>query len=328
MIVKKLISIFFIVFSLNVVSQNISFKGKVFNENDLPEKNITITIEGTDFTTKTDNDGFFEFNENIPLGKNIVTATGIGFKIKYFTIDVSPNKNIFVQKIKMKFTKDEKRRRWILAKVRKEEERRMQRERKKIVGKLKKSTTVPSSDNSLETNSKTTNTLNQAEKIEKPIVYGDDVSEIQIKFSKKLGVPVDDIFNEELYEYIDQWLGVPYIKGGTSKNGIDDLNFVKKVLENVFDLKLESTLDKVFNSKLTETFTDLNVLNEGDLVFFNGYGSKSHQIVHIGIYLTGNKFIHAIEQRKSGQNGVVIDDLTNPFWKVRISAGGRRLYSE
>jgi len=328
MIIKNLFPVFLIVFSLNMVSQNISFKGKVFNEDNLPEKDITITIEGTTFTTKTDNDGLFEFNENIPQGKNIVTATGIGFKIKYFTIDVSSNKNIFVQKIKMKFTKDEKRRRWVQAKVRKEEERRMQRERKKIVGKLKKSTTIASSNSSPDTNSKTISTPIQPEKIEKPIVYGDDVSEIQIKFSKKLGVSVDDIFNEELYEYIDQWLGVPYINGGETKNGIDDIHFVKKVLANVFDLKLENTLDKIFNSKLTETFTDLKALNEGDLVFFNGSGSKSHQIVHVGIYLTGNKFIHAIELKERGYNGVVIDDLTNPFWKIRISAGGRRLYSE
>lgn len=320
--IKKIITVFLITLSLNVTSQNISFKGKVVNGDNLPEKGITITIEGTNFTTKTSSDGMFEFDEEIPLGKNIVTATGIGFKIKYFTIDVQPDKSIFVQKIKMKFTKDEKRRRWVQAKVREEEERRMKRERKKIVGKLKKSSTkVAKSDNDTDSN-------NQTKADDKPVVYDEDVTEIQIKYSKKLNVSVDDVFNEELYEYIDQWLGVPYLKNGASKSGVDDVNFIKEVLSNVFDLKVENTLDKIFNSKLTETFTDINSLNEGDLLFFNGSGSKSHQIVHVGVYLTGNKFVHAIALQDRENNGVVIDDLTNPFWKVRFSAGGRRLYGE
>lgn len=320
---KNTISFLLLILTLNLFSQNISFKGKVFNEYNTPAKNITITIEGTNLSTKTDNDGLFEFNENIPIGKNIVTATGIGYKIKYFTVTVENNKNIFVQKIKMKFTKDEKRRRWVQDKVRKEEERRMQRERKKIVGKLKKNTDIASTTPATEETEQ-----QQTKVVEKPIVYDEDVSQIQIKYSKELKVDVDDIFNEELYEYIDLWRGTPYLSKGNTKSGIDDINFVKTVLKNVFDLNVENAIDDVFNSKHTETFTDVNALEEGDLIFFKGSGDKSNQIVHIGIYLAGDKFIHAIQLKRKGFEGVQIDKLTNPFWKTRFASGGRRLYSE
>jgi cell wall-associated NlpC family hydrolase len=55
------------------------------------------------------------------------------------------------------------------------------------------------------------------------------------------------------------------------------------------------------------------------LVFFH-HGGKSKRVSHVGFYLMNNKFVHA-----STSNGVMISDLNDSYWRVRIKGAGRIL---
>jgi lipoprotein Spr len=55
-------------------------------------------------------------------------------------------------------------------------------------------------------------------------------------------------------------------------------------------------------------------IREGDLIFFNTKG----KISHVGVYLQNNKFVHA-----STSSGVMISDLSEPYWSKRFSCAAR-----
>ncbi len=55
-------------------------------------------------------------------------------------------------------------------------------------------------------------------------------------------------------------------------------------------------------------------LRPGDLVFFFGGG-----IQHVGIYIGGNRFVHAANY----QDGVIVTSLSDPYWLMRTSGYGR-----
>jgi len=329
---KILTTYFFFCFTFILFSQTINFKGIIADEEATPVENATVTIEGTDFSQKTDEEGNFVFDEDIPIGKNVVTVTGIGFVTKYFTILVEGNRNIVVEEIRMEFTKNEKRRRWVQEKIRKEEERRMKRDRKKVAGILKKEIVKEEKEKSVVVEKD--KLIKEVEKIEKPVSLPivDDVvetSHLQIKYAKELDVPVSSIFNLELYEFVDKWRGVTFLEGGKTMNGIDDSFFSQKFFQDVFGMRIEDTVKEQYDSKFTDKFTDTDYLREGDLVFFKGSGERSKDIVHVGIFLVNNKFIHSISlKNKNDHNGVKISDIRNPFWKSRLVSGGRRIFNE
>ena len=58
-------------------------------------------------------------------------------------------------------------------------------------------------------------------------------------------------------------------------------------------------------------------LQEGDLVFFGNFW----KISHVGIYLKGNRFIHA-----STSNGVIITPMDDKYWASKYK-GARRFKS-
>src|SRR5690606_42149596 len=60
---------------------------------------------------------------------------------------------------------------------------------------------------------------------------------------------------------------------------------------------------------------DKKDLKSGDLVFFK---IRSRNITHVGVYLGDNKFAHA-----SSSRGVMISDLTEPYWRRYYFDGGR-----
>lgn len=59
-------------------------------------------------------------------------------------------------------------------------------------------------------------------------------------------------------------------------------------------------------------------LKPGDLVFFR---LNRRNISHVGIYLGGDRFIHAPSSGKD----VTIDELSDPYWQRRFVRGGRLL---
>ena len=62
-------------------------------------------------------------------------------------------------------------------------------------------------------------------------------------------------------------------------------------------------------------------LKPGDLVFFDTSKNKRGYVNHVGIYIGGDKFIHASSAKKK----VTITSLESPFYKMRYKGARRYL---
>jgi len=97
---------------------------------------------------------------------------------------------------------------------------------------------------------------------------------------------------EELVRSAQDFLGVPYLWGGTSvETGFDCSGLTMTVYQlNGFDLPRTSR--EQFS---TGNPVDRSSLEKGDLVFFSRGGGK---VTHVGIYTGGGRFIHAAGRGK------------------------------
>jgi lipoprotein Spr len=136
---------------------------------------------------------------------------------------------------------------------------------------------------------------------------------LQIKYSLKMDIAVEEIKNIPLLQKIDEWWGTPYVLGGSSKNGVDCSYFTLDVMRDIYKVNLKRTAAEQYEQSVK---IEWNNLKEGDLIFFKSDGRR--RISHVGIYLANNKFAHA-----STSQGVTIGDLTDPYWQRRLYSLGR-----
>ncbi|SEQ34567.1 SH3 domain-containing protein [Lachnospiraceae bacterium RM5] len=131
------------------------------------------------------------------------------------------------------------------------------------------------------------------------------------------GVKVEEIKTEdgyssvrvELIEYAKQFLGNPYVWGGTSlTNGTDCSGFTMRVFEH-FGYYLDRTSGAQSHNG---TRISLDEIQPGDLLFYN-HGSS---IGHVAIYIGGGQIIHASTER----TGIIIGNAfyTTPACATRI----------
>ena len=121
--------------------------------------------------------------------------------------------------------------------------------------------------------------------------------------------------NRALYKEVKSWLGVPYLYGGSSKDGTDCSGFVMQVYKAVFNQKIERNSAQIFYKNCEEIGRD--DLRQGDLIFFNTYG-EAGRITHVGLYLKDNKFVHA-----SSSRGVMVNDLDEKYYRQHYMVSGR-----
>ena len=126
------------------------------------------------------------------------------------------------------------------------------------------------------------------------LLYGQGVSDVRV----------------ELVEYAKQFLGNPYVWGGTSlTKGADCSGFVLSVYKK-FGVSLPHYSGSQANSG---TKISASELKPGDLVF---YGNSSGTINHVAIYIGGGQVIHA----SSPKTGIKISNYKyrTPVKYVRI----------
>lgn len=137
-------------------------------------------------------------------------------------------------------------------------------------------------------------------------------NQLKLKYAEKLKVSHNEISNINLYSFIDEWYGVKYKYGGTTKSGVDCSGFCNVLYGYVYNKQLPRTTKSI--SKKANKVAKKK-LKEGDLVFFDIAGKKKS---HVGIYLINNYFVHA-----STSKGVIISSLLNPYYKKSFNTGGR-----
>ncbi len=116
---------------------------------------------------------------------------------------------------------------------------------------------------------------------------------------------------QQILSFAAQFLGTPYVWGGTTPSGFDCSGFVQYVYRNN-GVSLSRTSEQQFHNGVSVSRSELR---PGDLVFFHTYSSGAS---HVGIYVGNNTMIH------SSSGGVTYDDMANTYYAARY-LGARRV---
>lgn len=143
--------------------------------------------------------------------------------------------------------------------------------------------------------------------------YPETWHNLQFKYAILLDVPVEEMTDATLIEFLESWYGTRYKMGGTSQEGVDCSAFVQTFMMTLYGLQLPRTSKEQYSSAERISKNDLK---EGDLVFFRTQKKKG--VSHVGIYLRNNKFVHA-----STSSGVMISDLSEDYYRTRYVGSGR-----
>jgi glucan-binding YG repeat protein len=118
-----------------------------------------------------------------------------------------------------------------------------------------------------------------------------------------------EIISDTALDYV----GVPYVWGGTTPSGFDCSGFITYTYKKA-GISLPRMTSDMYSKGQAVSKSDLK---EGDLVFFTTYKAGPS---HVGIYLKDNKFVHA------GDSGVQVSELSNPYW-TKAYYGSKRVLS-
>ena len=135
------------------------------------------------------------------------------------------------------------------------------------------------------------------------------------KFNAQLTVgkpPVVVTTGQKIVSYAQDYMGVPYVWGGTSPKGFDCSGFTQYVFK-----QMGYTLKRTAAQQLTNGYAVTN-LKAGDLVFFTNTYATSAAASHVGIYMGDNLFIHA------AGDGVKVTSLDHEYYAPRY-IGARRI---
>ena len=116
-----------------------------------------------------------------------------------------------------------------------------------------------------------------------------------------------------LEKYAREWLGAKYVYGAASKKKTDCSGYVIQVYKGFYGISLDHNAQHIYDDGRGYSIKRKK-LQEGDLVFFGNFW----KISHVGIYLKGDRFIHA-----STSKGVVITPMDDNYWASKYK-GARR----
>ena len=124
--------------------------------------------------------------------------------------------------------------------------------------------------------------------------------------------PVVETVGEQIVNYAYNFLGTPYVWGGTSTSGFDCSGFTQYVFK-----QMGYSIKRTAAQQLTCGYavTDLQL---GDLVFFENTYTTGADASHVGIYVGNNEFIHA------ASGGVKVTSLSDDYYAARY-VGARRV---
>jgi cell wall-associated NlpC family hydrolase len=132
-------------------------------------------------------------------------------------------------------------------------------------------------------------------------------------FKKEKNPAIKPLDQSKMMREISRYMGVPYLYGGTTAQGLDCSGYTMLVFKNAVGKLLPRSAAE--QAKIG-TNVGLQNLKFGDLVFFNTTGE---QYSHVGIYLGDDLFAHA-----SVTLGVTISSLQSSYYESKY-LGARRV---
>lgn len=141
------------------------------------------------------------------------------------------------------------------------------------------------------------------------------LSSIQFKYALLTDRDVEELYNTQLYSFIESWWGTRYRYGGATRDGIDCSAFTETLLMDVYGISSPRTAQDQYNFCEKISLEDLQ---EGDLVFF--HTNRRRAVTHVGFYLGNHYFVHS-----SVHDGVTISSLTEDYYSQKFIGGGRSI---
>lgn len=114
-----------------------------------------------------------------------------------------------------------------------------------------------------------------------------------------------------ILDIANQYIGVPYVFGGSTPSGFDCSGFTRYVY-SAAGIDLPRSADEQYGVGYSVSMSNLQ---PGDLVFFSTYDSG---ISHVGIYIGNHQFINA------SSDGVSVSDMDSSYWAARY-VGAKRV---
>lgn len=127
-------------------------------------------------------------------------------------------------------------------------------------------------------------------------VSADYVAEVNLSSSAALG--------QQIADYALQFVGYPYVYGGSSPSGFDCSGFTSYIYK-----QFGYSINRTASNQLDNGYAvERSALQPGDLVMFCQYGSTK-RASHVGLYIGNNQYIHA----STPGTGVIISDMDDPY---------------
>ncbi|MDP4087631.1 MAG: C40 family peptidase [Bacillota bacterium] len=126
------------------------------------------------------------------------------------------------------------------------------------------------------------------------------------------GTAIANGSTSDVVQYAFQFLGKPYVYGGTGPKAFDCSGFTSYVYHH-FGVELPRT---AADQSSVGAAVSKSELRPGDLLFFNTRGYISHAALYIG----DGQFIHAANE----QSGVTISNLSTGYYE-KTYVGARRI---
>ena len=148
-------------------------------------------------------------------------------------------------------------------------------------------------------------TLDGWYQIDEGYISSDYVAQVDASVAASSGT------GSQIAQHALQYVGSPYVYGGSSPSGFDCSGFTTYVMKH-FGYSVNRTASGQMDNG---TAVDRSQLQPGDLVFFN-----SGNATHVGIYTGNGQFVHA----STSTTGVIVSDLNSSYYS-RTYVGARRL---